>query len=84
MFALSSVPLPNHQIVLSQPPQTHGECSKGSCKERTIGNALFQDGNLTKQGTCIVVAVLGTGILNNYHMSPLQDDADVKTTDITL
>ena len=40
---------------------------KGLCKEGTIGNTLPQEGTLTKQRTYIM-AILGTGILNNYHM----------------
>ena len=47
----------------------HEGCSKGPCKEGTIGNTPPVKGVLTKQGTYIM-AILGTGILNNYHMEP--------------
>ena len=36
-------------------------------KERAIGNTLAYKGVLTKQGTYII-AILGTGILNNCRM----------------
>ena len=42
--------------------------SEGPCKEGTIGNTLPEKGVLTKQGTYIT-AILGTGILNNLHLS---------------
>ena len=44
-----------------------GGCSEGPCKEGTIGNPFPQKGILTKQGT-YVMAILGTGILSNYHL----------------
>ena len=46
-------------------------CSKGPCKEGTIGNTLPLMGILTKQGTYIM-AILWTGILNNYHVQGSQ------------
>ena len=45
----------------------HLGCSKGPCVEGTIENTLPEKGILTKQGTYIM-AILGTGILNNYHL----------------
>ena len=45
-------------------PKSHGP---PSCKGETIGNTLPEKEILTKQGTHIVV-ILGTSILNNYHM----------------
>ena len=45
----------------------HGGFSKGPSKEGTIGNTFLEKGILTKQGT-YTMAVLGTGILNNYQV----------------
>ena len=44
-----------------------GGCSKGPGKGETIGIHFLKKGILTKQGTYIM-AILGTGILNNCHL----------------
>ena len=52
-------------------------CSTGPCKEGTIGFRVSfpEKGILTKQGTCIM-AILGTGILKNFHMGVPFDYGD--------
>ena len=45
-----------------------GGCSKVLVKEGPLGIHFLKKGILTKQGTYIM-AILGTGILNNYHVN---------------
>ena len=46
----------------------HGGCSKVLVKKGPSGIHFVKKGIPTKQGTYIIMAIFGTGILNNYHM----------------
>ena len=61
---------PLKQIITTPKRDYMGVVLKVLVKEGPLGIHFFKKGILTRQGTCMM-AILGTSILNNYHIGAL-------------